>query len=174
MTPTGERDGWEKAGSFPMRNTRCSNCGTERFRVHAKNLCRRCYDLVLRVSRIQAWNASDLTTLKGFPTSLPLPKPEDVAKLRADVIDQLRKRLQDLRRAEQSLAGPASSVRIEFQLQRLAKRAGARNAASITHGLASVFDDFGPKHRTTLHGILHSIEENIPWPGIRWSGYLET
>jgi len=156
-----------------MKNKRCSNCGTERFRVHAKDLCRRCYGLSLRVSQIQAWNASDLKTLKGLPTSLPLLRPEDVPKIQADVIDQLRKRLQDLRRSEQSLAKPVDSIKIEFQLQRLAKSAGARNAASITHGLASVFDDFGPEHRMTLYGILHSIEENIPWSGIRWCRYLE-
>jgi hypothetical protein len=94
--------------------------------------------------------------------------------MQADVIEQFRKRLEFLGYREDSLSEPVDSIKIEFMLQRLAKRAGARNSNIITHGLARVFDDFESGQKATLYRVLNSIEESIPWCGIQWSRYLET
>src|SRR5271157_1270912 len=162
-----------KQNSSPRKNARCSNCGTDRYPVRAKGLCKRCYPLELTIEHIKGWNANDPKSFKGYPASLPPPQSEHVPRMQADVIEQFRRRLEFLRHREHSLSEPVDSIKIEFQLQRLAKNAGARNATSITHGLASVFDNFGPEHSVTLYRILNTIEENIPWRGIRWSRYLE-
>lgn len=154
-------------------NVRCSNRETDRFPVHARGLCKRCYRIVLTIEQIKGWNANDVKSFNGYPASLPLPKPEHVPRMKADVIEQFRKRLAFLRYREGSLSTPVDSVKIEFLLQRLAKRAGARNSNVITHGLATVFDCFEPEQKATLCRVLNSIEESIPWCGIRWSRYLE-
>lgn len=163
-----------KQCSYQPTNARCTNCGTDRFPVRARGLCKRCYRIALTIRQVQGWVANDVKSFRGYPESLPLPKPEHVPRMQADVIRQLRKRLEFLRQREQSLLGPVESIKIEYQLQRLAGRAGARNAHIITHGLAIVFDSYEPEQKTTLYRVLNSIEENIPWGGIRWTKYLET
>ncbi|MGA9210662.1 MAG: hypothetical protein WB347_22925 [Terriglobales bacterium] len=113
-----------------------------------------------------------MDSLKGYPRGLPLPRPEEIPKMQADVIEQLGKRLKELRTKERILNEPVDSIAIEYQLQRLAEKAGVRNACDITHGLAIVFDEFGPQHRKTLYQVLNSIEENIRWRGVHWSRYM--
>jgi hypothetical protein len=126
------------------------------------------------ISQLEKWNPGDPNSLKGYPAGLPPPpSPECVKNMQAHAIKQLRKRLEQLRVKEQVLNGPVDSIAIEYQLQRLAERAGARNAYRTTHGLASVFDDFGPEQRKALYQVLNSIEENIPSPGIRWTWFSQ-
>ncbi len=88
----------------------------------------------------------------------PLPKRAR-AEMQADVVEQLRKRLEFLRYREDSLSKPVDSVKVAALLQRLAKRAGARNSNIITHGLATLFDDFEPEQKATLYRVLSSIKK---------------
>ncbi len=55
-------------------------------------------------------------------------------RLQLDVVNQLRKRLSQLRIVEESLEGPVDSVVIEHQLERLAKRAGVRLPRALPRG----------------------------------------
>lgn len=141
--------------------------------VRARGLCNRCYLLILKIEHVKGWSANDVKSFKSYPASLPLPKPKHVRRMQADVVEQLRKRLEFLRYREDSLSKPVDSVKVELLLQRLAKRAGARNSNIITHGLATLFDDFEPEQKATLYRVLSSIEESIPWRGPRWTKYLE-
>lgn len=150
----------------------CANCGTSRLPLHAKGFCKRCYRIRRRIFQLERWNPTDPSSLKGYPSSMPLTQnPEYVRNMQVSAIGQLRKQLADLRTREQLLDSPIDSTRIEYQLQRLAEKAGARNAYGTTHGLATVFDDFGPEHRSTLYRVLNGIEENIPRRGIRWTWF---
>ncbi len=155
-----------------MQIRNCKNCGTERFNVKAKGLCKRCYSISRRIDQIKKWDPNDETSLKGYPRHFPF-RPEHVARMKADVIEQLKDRLKELRLVEERLRGPVSSVQIEGQLKVLAELASARNARSIMHQASSSFDGFTPEQRTTIFYWLYRIEENVTRRDlVHWSRYM--
>jgi hypothetical protein len=91
--------------------------------------------------------------------------------METDWIEQLRSRLDELRLSEQSRKEPASSVALELVLKRLASELGIRDK-SIVHGVAPVFDDFGPKRRKVLYEILANFLTCTRWRGINWARYM--
>jgi hypothetical protein len=159
-------------GSYIMQTRNCKNCGTERFNVTAKGLCKRCYSISRRIDQIKKWDPDDETSLKGYPRHFPFG-PDDVPRMKADVIEQLKDHLEKLRLAEERLRGLISSMEIEGQLKVLAHLASARNAQSIMHQASISFDGFTPEQRTTVFYWLYRIEENVNRRGlIHWSRYI--
>jgi len=86
---------------------------------------------------------------------------EHIARMKVDIIAQCEDHLKQLRRMEERLRGPISSINIEYQLEVLAEKAGAKNARGIMHGAAICFDGFTVEQRAILFYWLYSIEENI-------------
>lgn len=92
--------------------------------------------------------------------------------MKADVLQQLNARLEQMRIRELRFREPIGSVMHERQLDHLAELAGAKTPR-LMHRTAICFDSFTPAQRKTLFELLNSIEEDIPCRiEIDWSRYL--
>jgi hypothetical protein len=155
-----------------MQVDKCTNCGTDRFRVTARGLCSRCYPLTRKLEQLENWNPKTGRAPKWIPQSLLRMPHNHFEPMRADVAKQLKDRLKKIRDLEARLREPVDSMMIESKLAWLAQKAGVRNR-EVMHGTAICFDSFAREQRRTLFRLLNEIEEDIPlrnW--IHWSRYL--
>lgn len=143
------------------------NCGTQRYRHKARGYCIRCYELIRRLENVSRWDMSDISTLKGYPKNSIFYSKNTFDKLKKGYTKQINERLQFLRIKEEQLKRELiDPIDIEYQLRRLARRAGARNR-NILLGIAGCIKmHFPPKQRKVLYHLLNEIGENIPWEGI--------
>jgi len=152
-----------------MQQSLCRNCQTERRAIEAKGLCRCCNQIARKIGQIEKWNPKDKRTLKGFPRHFILGH---ASRMKADVLEQLNARLDQLRIWEQRLREPIDSMMLESKFSHIAKLAGAKTPR-LLHGTAICFDSFTPAQRKTIFELLNSIEEDIPCRvEIDWSRYL--
>jgi len=159
---------------FEAGARKCKNCGTARFPIRARGLCGRCYPRARRIEELESCDGNIQIRLPGHPRGLPHnPARQEAEQMRRDVIEQLKAHLKNLRRDEDRLRGPISSLDIEYELQWLAESAGAKDARRIMHGTAACVDNFTPKQKAILFKLLFSIEEAVPrrFP-IRWTRYM--
>jgi hypothetical protein len=152
-----------------MRFDRCTNCSTERLPIKARHLCRRCYAVTRKLEQLQKWKPG--TPPKWYPQSLHL-SDDEVVRMRADVVKQLKDCLKKIASQEARLREPIDSMMVESKLAWLAQKAGVRNR-SIVHGTASCFDSFTPEQRAILFDLLNLIDVDIPRRNcIHWTRYL--
>lgn len=156
-----------------MNSETCRNCATSRFKIKARGLCKNCYSLSKKIKHIEGWDPQKESTLVEYPKSMPLLPPSEIARMKLDVLEQLKHLLKEQRSREERLKEPIGSMDIECQLKWLAEKVGARDAHRIMHGTAICFDSFTPDQRSTLFRLLYSIEENIPRRDrIHWTRYM--
>lgn len=145
---------------------KCQQCGTKRFKQVAKGLCTRCYRLVKRLEEIGRWNLSDPNSLVGCPEELVFHKPEKFERVKLNVTQQIKDRLDQLKIREETLKGKIYGIDIEFQLQHIVSQCRVRNK-ELLFGIADVIDEyFSMKQKKLLYELLNEIEEAIPWKGV--------
>ena len=150
----------------------CTNCQTTRYPTKAHGLCARCYFAQRKIEQADKWSLANLSSLKDYPPSRMYENPAALARVRIAYKKEYQRRLQFLKIIEQKLNGPIDAVDIEFQLARLAHRAGARNKNMLHGSACAIGATFGPEQRIFLYGLLNDIEENIQWKGIDWMKVL--
>src|ERR1700680_2901185 len=74
----------------------CTTCQTEQHAIEAKGMCRRCNRIARKISQIENWNPNDESTLEDFPRGFIL-RPDHVSRMKADVLEQLKAHLEQLR-----------------------------------------------------------------------------
>lgn len=160
----------------------CVNCGTTRYPLEAREHCKRCYPILLRLERTQRWDALQPKTLRHYPKSSidlaflsggkiknyysPNHWQNDFPRVKEHTIRELRKRLLHFRLIEEQLSGSISGYDIELQFRHLARRAGTRNRYVLS-GIAGVLDgSFTWEQRKLLFQLLNEVSEGIKWGGI--------
>ena len=151
---------------WSKNHKRCVNCGTARRRHAGRGYCTRCYFLVRKLHAVEMWNLAEPTTLSDYPRDPLFHNPTYLNRLRKGSIAQISERLNVLRDKEEMLSRAISGLEIEYQLRRLAKRAGARDP-HLHFGVGTfISQTFDSKRRRILFRLLLEIEESIPWGGI--------
>jgi hypothetical protein len=135
----------------------CANCRTDRYELRARGYCVRCYRLVLKKDAIRKWNLKDPSSLKYYPSAY---RPEQYLKIiKKGFIAQLEQRLSFLRHREDQRINGADGMTIEWMLNNLARRAGAKDDV---YGVATLIDHtFPPEQKQVLFQLLNDIEEKI-------------
>lgn len=152
----------------------CEACGSSRFRIHARNLCTRCYPLVRKKEKAIAWDLSKSESLEDCPISFA-KNPNEFQELKSIYLEIVDERVEYLKHVESTINDlSATGLAIEYQLMRIAERAGVREPESITHGAATILNDhidaFG---KTYLYSLLAGIEESLRWDGLSLAIILE-
>ena len=143
----------------------CKNCKTTRYRHLSRGYCTRCYPLVYRIEKTTKWNLNDRSSLTYYPRSIRMDA-EKFKHFKLGCINQIEERLESLADREKYLSGIIEGLDIEYQLQRISRRAGARDR-NLFHGNANYIDwNFNPKQKKILFSLLNKIEESIQWGGI--------
>lgn len=144
-----------------MNDARCANCKPERFGIHCRGCCHRCYRLILEKEQAERWDLNDFCTLKRLP-SIVRQFPSEFPRIKAQKIRELELRLQILQWNEQDRSDPAEGIDIERLLKRLAKHSGGKEEA-IGNIASAITAYFTPKARRFLLGLLLDIEESRRW-----------
>lgn len=154
---------------YSQQSDKCVNCGSERFTIAAKGLCSRCYPLQRRIAVLEKWDGSVANAPRQYSTARTLVRAEELPVVKHALIRQIQERLWFLKQKEEQLQGPIDAIDIEYQLDRLACLAGARNTNnnSLFFGNAGfIAVKLDAAARKTIFYLLNCIEENIPWDGI--------
>ncbi len=155
---------------------KCVNCGTTRFPLPARNLCSRCYPLVLKKESAQEWDMSQPDTLAKC--DIPTVDPVRFSELKGAYLEIIEDRLDIFRFRETFINGGADvdGITIERQLLRIAEKAGAKDAVTLTHGWKGRIDDsMDANARSCLYGMLCMVEEEMekPWKGLHLGELFE-
>ena len=144
----------------------CVNCGTTERPHRGLGYCNRCYGPGKQFREVMAWDQSKPETLSRYPGQVDLDSPQDFELLREGYLQELKQRLNTLRRWEQAVEDSVDGLQIEFQLGRIANYAGTKTHG-LYHGSASYIDSqFKPEQRKVLHSLLQRIEIDRPWRGV--------
>lgn len=153
---------------WAKKTSSCRNCGTQRHPHRGKGFCSKCYGLGTRLERIQSWDLSRPETLVGYPREPSYRNTLIFERVKEGVRIQVQERLETIRVREVMRTVVNDPICIEYQLRRLAAYAGAKNK-DILFGIAGyIGEKFNPEQQQALYGLLHRIEEDIPWTGINW------
>lgn len=147
-------------------SNQCRNCNSSRRRHRSKGFCTKCYPYVHKIELSKKWDITNRKTLKGYPSSWILQRPDLFAKEKIRIPRQWQSHLDWLRYREVKLKGPILGIDVEHGLQRIADMCGVRKK-SIFFGSAGWIDDlFDPKQKKQLFEWIDKIEQNVPWNGI--------
>ena len=158
-----------------IKPSKCKNCGTQRYNQVAKGLCSRCYPLTRMFEQIERCDLSKPKTLKSLPSFIRsmIRTQKHLDAFKIDTREQIRQRLEELKVEEAKLRGAIYGIDIEYLLRRISWRVSLR-AKNLYFGVASVIDhNFSMKQKSVLFGLLHQMEEKIPWEGIRYGQNLQ-
>jgi len=144
----------------------CVNCGTTERPRRRRGHCNKCSGPAMQLSEVAAWDRSKPETLRRCPGHADSDDAQEFEWLREGYMHELQRRLDTLRHWEQSADDPADGIEIEFQLDRIARYAGA-TTRGLYHGLAGYIDwQFSPEQRKVLRELLRKIELDRPWRGV--------
>lgn len=146
----------------------CNECGTDRRKFRARGMCTFCYRVHTRIRQARKWDNARPETLIGVQTEWVPRERAEFETYRTSVVRQLEQMLLQAREREACRRGTVDGLTIEYQLRRLARRAGARNR-TLHFGIAGYVEmSFGARQRRALFGLLADIEESYEKVEIRW------
>ena len=150
---------------WSKKNDNCKNCKTTRYQHRSRGYCTRCYPLIYRIEKTRVWNLDDPSSLTYCPRSIRMVS-DKFEQFKLGCLEQLEERLESIANREEYLNSNIEGLDIEYQLQRISRRAGARDR-NLFHGNANYIDwNFNPKQKKILFSLLNKIEESIQWGGI--------
>jgi hypothetical protein len=140
------------------------NCNTERYGIHRRGYCYRCYPLIIQSEQVERWNVKDRSTWKGFPRSfLSFSQrylQDEFAKIKAKRLKEFEVRLWLLKIRESQRTGKVSGMDIEEAFRRLARWSGGNE--DVMHGIASIVTyHFGPEGRQVLLGWFPKWQQSL-------------
>jgi hypothetical protein len=157
----------DKPFPWSRRHESCRNCGTQELNHKARGYCRRCYPLVLRREKVEAWDLDDPDTLVHYPSEREFRSRQWFNRIKTGYLRQLDDRLRRIQVREARRSESVEGLDLEFLLTDIAALCGIRGK-SLYHGVSGSFDTFTPDQRQLLYQLLIRIEESLPWRGIDW------
>jgi hypothetical protein len=147
----------------------CRNCGIEIFAHKAKKgLCGQCYPISLRIEQVAKWNVQDPKSLRGFPRAYPRENQDFIERIKSGVIQELRDRLNDLRRWGNPTERELDGTSFECLFNELAMRCKTRSHRPF-FGYANIFDhNFNRDQKRMLYSLLSKMLRDIRWHGVNW------
>lgn len=146
------------------KNTRCVNCGTDRFLLRARGYCARCYPVLRKLEIVHSWDLDRPETLRGYSQLAVFYTKHGFNFLKNETLKRFQRRLDFLKTRERQRNSSIGGLEIEHLLRRLGKMCGVRD--DVHQGVARYVEDvFTPEQRRVLFCLLSDIEERVPWRG---------
>ena len=160
---------------MPKKVTKeCVNCGTIRYPIKARNLCKRCYWLILKLEKVRKWDYSKPETLKGYPRDRTFQGQGRFNALKRGTIHSIENRLAYLKIKEMNLSGQLTGYNLEIQFERINEIAGGLRK-KLFHSWAGIFDDnFNRDQLRIIYQGLLEIEENRRQESVITSEFLDS